>query len=89
MMREVCARDADSANFGPFCPDETNSDRLGAVFEVGNRCFAGRTLPIDDDVAPDCRVMMEVLSEHLCEAWLEGHLLTGRHVLLRATRHSP
>jgi xylulose-5-phosphate/fructose-6-phosphate phosphoketolase len=50
------------------------------VFEVENRCFAGRTLPIDDHVAPEGRVM-EVLSEHLCEGWLEGYLLTGRHGL--------
>jgi xylulose-5-phosphate/fructose-6-phosphate phosphoketolase len=80
MLRDTYARNADSANFRLFCPDETNSNRLGAVFEVENRCFVGKTLPIDDHVAPDGRVM-EVLSEHLCEGWLEGYLLTGRHGL--------
>jgi len=80
MLRDTYARNADSANFRLFCPDETNSNRLGAVFEVENRCFVGRTLPIDDHVAPNGRVM-EILSEHLCEGWLEGYLLTGRHGL--------
>ena len=69
-----------TANFRLFCPDETNSNRLGNVFEVENRCFVGRTLDIDDHLSPDGRVM-EVLSEHLCEGWLEGYLLTGRHGL--------
>src|SRR5205814_8262221 len=50
----------------------------GNVFEVENRCFVGRTLDIDDHVSPDGRVM-EILSEHNCEGWLEGYLLTGRH----------
>jgi xylulose-5-phosphate/fructose-6-phosphate phosphoketolase len=67
-------------NFRLFCPDEINSNRLGAVFEVENRCFVGKTLPIDDHVSPSGRVF-EVLSEHLCEGWLEGYLLTGRHGL--------
>ena len=80
MLRDIYARNADSANFRLFCPDETNSNRLGAVFEVEKRCFVGKTLPIDDHVAPSGRVM-EVLSEHLCEGWLEGYLLTGRHGL--------
>jgi hypothetical protein len=80
MLRDTYARNADSANFRLFCPDETNSNCLGAVFEVENRCFVGKTPPIDDHVAPDGRVM-EVLSEHLCEGWLEGYLLTGRHGL--------
>jgi xylulose-5-phosphate/fructose-6-phosphate phosphoketolase len=80
MLRDTYTRNADSANFRLFCPDETNSNRLGAVFEVENRCFVGKTLPIDDHVEPDGRVM-EVLSEHLCEGWLEGYLLTGRHGL--------
>ena len=80
MLRDTYARSADLANFRLFCPDETNSNRLGAVFEVEDRCFVGRTLPIDDHVASSGRVM-EVLSEHLCEGWLEGYLLTGRHGL--------
>jgi len=67
-------------NFRLFCPDEVNSNRLGAVFEVENRCFVGPTLSIDDHVSPRGRVM-EVLSEHLCEGWLEGYTLTGRHGL--------
>jgi xylulose-5-phosphate/fructose-6-phosphate phosphoketolase len=65
-------------NFRFFCPDETNSNRLNAVFEVTDRCSVNQTIPIDDHVSPDGRVM-EVLSEHCCEGWLEGYLLTGRH----------
>jgi xylulose-5-phosphate/fructose-6-phosphate phosphoketolase len=61
-----------------FCPDETNSNRLGDVFAVENRCLVGPTLQSDDHVSPDGRVM-EVLSEHLCQGWLEGYVLTGRH----------
>ena len=80
MMRDTFTGNLDAANFRLFCPDETKSNRLGAVFEVENRCFVGKTLPIDDHVAPDGRVL-EVLSEHLCEGWLEGYLLTGRHGL--------
>ncbi len=63
-----------------FCPDETNSTRLGAVFEVTKRCSAGTVVPGDDHVGLHGRVM-EVLSEHLCQGWLEGYLLTGRHGL--------
>jgi xylulose-5-phosphate/fructose-6-phosphate phosphoketolase len=66
------------ANFRVFCPDETSSNRWGAVFEVTNRCSTAKTIPIDDHVAADGRVM-EMLSEHQCEGWLEGYLLTGRH----------
>ncbi len=65
-------------NFRVFSPDETTSNRWGAVFEVTNRCSTAEILPGDDHVAPDGRVM-EVLSEHQCEGWLEGYLLTGRH----------
>ena len=65
-------------NFRLFCPDETNSNRLNAVFDATNRCTMGKIISIDDHLAPDGRVM-EVLSEHLCEGWLEGYLLTGRH----------
>ena len=61
-------------------PDETVSNRLTAVFEVTDRVWEAKLLPTDDDLAPDGRVM-EVLSEHLCEGWLEGYLLTGRHGL--------
>ncbi|MGN6813010.1 MAG: phosphoketolase family protein, partial [Thermomicrobiales bacterium] len=79
-LRDVFERNARQANFRLFCPDEVNSNRLGAVFETENRCFVGPTLAIDDHIAPDGRVF-EVLSEHLCEGWLEGYLLTGRHGL--------
>ena len=61
-------------------PDETASNRLSAVFEATDRAWDARTLPGDDHLAPDGRVM-EVLSEHLCQGWLEGYLLTGRHGL--------
>ena len=65
-------------NFRVFSPDETNSNRWAAVFEVTNRCSTAEILPGDEHVAPDGRVM-EMLSEHQCEGWLEGYLLTGRH----------
>jgi xylulose-5-phosphate/fructose-6-phosphate phosphoketolase len=65
-------------NFRLFCPDETNSNRLNAVFETTDRITMEAIVSIDDHLAPDGRVM-EVLSEHLCEGWLEGYLLTGRH----------
>ncbi len=80
LLRDLFARNATQQNFRLFCPDETNSNRLGNVFEVENRCFVGRTIPGDDHVSPEGRVM-EVLSEHNCEGWLEGYLLTGRHGL--------
>jgi xylulose-5-phosphate/fructose-6-phosphate phosphoketolase len=67
-----------SANFRFFCPDETNSNRLNAVLEATTRCSVGETVSIDDRIGPDGRVM-EVLSEHCCQGWLEGYLLTGRH----------
>ena len=66
------------ANFRLFCPDETNSNRLNAAFEATDRCTMEQIVSIDDHLSPDGRVM-EVLSEHLCEGWLEGYLLTGRH----------
>jgi len=69
---------ANPKNFRLFCPDETNSNRLNAVFEATTRCSVEETVPIDDRIGPDGRVM-EVLSEHCCQGWLEGYLLTGRH----------
>jgi xylulose-5-phosphate/fructose-6-phosphate phosphoketolase len=78
--RDIFRRNASRANFRLFCPDETNSNRLGAVFDVETRCLVAPTLPTDDRVSPDGRVL-EVLSEHLCQGWLEGYLLTGRHGL--------
>ncbi len=77
-LRDVMARNRET--FRLFGPDETASNRLSAVFEVTDRTFEGRIEPTDDHLAPDGRVM-EVLSEHLCEGWLEGYLLTGRHGL--------
>jgi xylulose-5-phosphate/fructose-6-phosphate phosphoketolase len=68
------------ANFCLFCPEETNSNRLGEVFEVENWCLVSRIQPDDDHVSPDGCVM-EVLSEHSHQAWLEGYTLTGRHGL--------
>jgi xylulose-5-phosphate/fructose-6-phosphate phosphoketolase len=64
--------------FRVFSPDETNSNRWNAVFDVTNRCSTAEILADDDHVAPDGRVM-EMLSEHQCQGWLEGYLLTGRH----------
>ncbi|GHO65411.1 putative phosphoketolase [Ktedonobacter sp. SOSP1-52] len=78
MMRDIFTRNATQQNFRLFCPDETNSNRLGNVFEVENRCSTGKVISSDDHIASDGRVM-EVLSEHLCQGWLEGYLLTGRH----------
>jgi xylulose-5-phosphate/fructose-6-phosphate phosphoketolase len=65
-------------NFRVFSPDETASNRWSALFEVTNRCSTAEILPTDENVSPDGRVM-EMLSEHQCEGWLEGYLLTGRH----------
>ena len=67
-------------NFRLVGPDETASNRLGPVFEVANKVWEGEILPTDESLAPEGRVM-EVLSEHLCQGWLEGYLLTGRHGL--------
>jgi xylulose-5-phosphate/fructose-6-phosphate phosphoketolase len=77
-LRDVIARNP--GNFRLFGPDETASNRLSAVFETTDRVFDAEILPGDDHLAPDGRVM-EVLSEHLCQGWLEGYLLTGRHGL--------
>lgn len=65
-------------NFRVFGPDETASNRLGALFEVTNRTWVAEHIGADDHLAPDGRVM-EILSEHTCQGWLEGYLLTGRH----------
>jgi xylulose-5-phosphate/fructose-6-phosphate phosphoketolase len=76
--REIVRRNADRRNFRIVGPDETASNRLGAVFEATNRVFVGAIRDGDDHLAHDGRVM-EVLSEHMCQGWLEGYLLTGRH----------
>ncbi len=80
LMRDVFLSNAGPANFRLFCPDETTSNRLADVFEVQNRCFVGRIEVGDDHLATDGRVM-DVLSEHNCQGWLEGYTLTGRHGL--------
>jgi xylulose-5-phosphate/fructose-6-phosphate phosphoketolase len=77
-VRDVIGANAD--NFLLFGPDETASNRLQAVFEVTNRRWVAERLKDDDHLSPDGRVL-EVLSEHLCQGWLEGYLLTGRHGL--------
>jgi len=79
-LRDAYTLNEPEANFRLFCPDETASNRLDSVFEVENRCFTGTLTGIDDHISADGRVM-EVLSEHLCQGWLEGYLLTGRHGL--------
>jgi xylulose-5-phosphate/fructose-6-phosphate phosphoketolase len=76
LMRDIYRANGD--RFRLFCPDETNSNRLGAVFEASNRGFAERIVPEDVALSHDGRVM-EVLSEHNCHGWLEGYTLTGRH----------
>jgi xylulose-5-phosphate/fructose-6-phosphate phosphoketolase len=78
LLREVFVRNADEKNFRLFCPDELSSNRLGDVLDVENRLWMEPILPTDEHLSPDGRVL-EVLSEHLCEGWLEGYLLTGRH----------
>jgi xylulose-5-phosphate/fructose-6-phosphate phosphoketolase len=77
-LRDVAAANPD--NFRLFGPDETASNRLSAVFEATARTWEAEIEPSDEDLSPDGRVM-EVLSEHLCQGWLEGYLLTGRHGL--------
>ncbi len=77
-LRDVIARNPN--NFRIIGPDETASNRLGTVFEATDRAWDAEILVGDDHLSPDGRVM-EVLSEHLCEGWLEGYLLTGRHGL--------
>lgn len=77
-MRNLLSLNSEARNFRIFSPDETASNRWGAVFEVTNRCSTAEILPSDDHLAPDGRVI-EMLSEHQCQGWLEGYLLTGRH----------
>jgi xylulose-5-phosphate/fructose-6-phosphate phosphoketolase len=79
-LRDVFTKNRERGNFRLVCPDETNSNRLGAVFDVENRMLVEPLVDIDDHVAHDGRVM-EILSEHNCQGWLEGYLLTGRHGL--------
>lgn len=79
-LRDVMRKNADSRNFRVFSPDENNSNRLNAVLEVTDRAWNAARQDDDDHLAPNGRVM-EILSEHTCQGWLEGYLLTGRHGL--------
>lgn len=77
-IRDVIKLNAEANNFRVFSPDETASNRWGAVFDVTDRCSMAEIKPGDNQVSQDGRIM-EMLSEHQCEGWLEGYLLTGRH----------
>ena len=77
-LRDVMQLNLDKKNFRVFSPDENNSNRWQDILDVTDRCFVADILPDDDHLSPDGRVM-EVLSEHQCQGWLEGYLLTGRH----------
>jgi xylulose-5-phosphate/fructose-6-phosphate phosphoketolase len=79
-LRDVMRQNRDQRNFRLVAPDEVESNRLGAVFETTERVWLAATRPSDEHLGADGRVM-EVLSEHLCQGWLEGYLLTGRHGL--------
>lgn len=79
-LRDVMKLNEDNRNFRIMGPDETASNRLSALFEATDRTWMASRLPEDDHLAPDGRVM-EILSEHTCQGWLEGYLLTGRHGL--------
>jgi xylulose-5-phosphate/fructose-6-phosphate phosphoketolase len=79
-LRDVMKLNAEQRNFRVFGPDETASNRLSALFDITDRMSSAEILKTDEHVSADGRVM-EVLSEHLCEGWLEGYLLTGRHGL--------
>jgi xylulose-5-phosphate/fructose-6-phosphate phosphoketolase len=80
MLRDLLRLNAEQQNFRIFGPDETESNRLGAVYEATGKAWQAALRPTDEHLDPDGRVM-EVLSEHLCQGWLEGYLLTGRHGL--------
>ena len=82
-LRDVTRLNQEQRNFRIFGPDETLSNRLNAVFDVTNRQWDAQTKANDEFLAPDGRVM-EILSEHQCEGWLEGYLLTGRHGLFNS-----
>src|SRR6201987_3557550 len=77
-LRDVMKLNRTNSNFPVFSPDENNSNRWQDILEVTKRCYLAKILPEDDNLSPDGRVM-EVLSEHQCQGWLEGYLLTGRH----------
>jgi xylulose-5-phosphate/fructose-6-phosphate phosphoketolase len=81
-LRDICVLNQE--NFRVFGPDETVSNLLGAIFEVSNRQWDARTVANDEFLAPAGRVLDSMLSEHQCEGWLEGYLLTGRHGLFNS-----
>jgi xylulose-5-phosphate/fructose-6-phosphate phosphoketolase len=83
-LRDVAKLNQEQRNFRIFGPDETLSNRLSAVFEVTDRQWDARTEEGDEFLAPAGRVMDSMLSEHQCEGWLEGYLLTGRHGILNS-----
>ena len=83
-LRDVAKLNQDQRNFRIFGPDETLSNLLGAVFEVTNRQWDAREVKNDEFLAPAGRVLDSMLSEHQCEGWLEGYLLTGRHGLFNS-----
>jgi len=77
-LRDVMKANLKNKNFRVFGPDETASNRLDAVYEVSEKRWIAETMPVDENLEADGRVM-EILSEHMCQGWLEGYLLTGRH----------
>ncbi len=79
-LRDVMKLNMDNRNFRVFGPDETASNRLGDIYQASGKDWEAETLPTDEDLSPTGRVV-EMLSEHQCEGWLEGYLLTGRHGL--------
>lgn len=81
MLRDIYTGTAEDPRFRLFCPDETNSNRLGAVFEATDRCLLEPAAALANDHVSASGRVMEVLSEHLCQGWLEGYVLTGRHGL--------
>ncbi len=86
-LRDVMKLNAETRNFQVVGPDETAPNRLGSLFDVTDRMWAAEKLPTDDHISPDGRVM-DVLSEHMCQGWLEGYLLTGRHGLFSSNLHA-
>ena len=82
-VRDVIKLNMDSRNFRVFGPDETMSNRLSHIFEVTDREWNAERLDTDEFLSASGRVMDGMLSEHMCEGWLEGYLLTGRHGFFR------
>jgi len=83
-LRDIAKANQDQRNFRVFGPDETVSNLLGAIFEATDRQWDARVEKVDEFLAPSGRVLDSMLSEHQCEGWLEGYLLTGRHGLFNS-----